>query len=57
MGHLHNFIAKRDATGKQFFSKMSKKRQRCINLENNIPISAKFTDVYCKQQLASQNKS
>jgi hypothetical protein len=43
----------------RFFAEMSKKRQRCVvvNLENNISISAKFTDVYwnCKQQL-SQNK-
>jgi hypothetical protein len=30
----------------KFFAEMSKKRQRCavINLENNLPISPKFTD-------------
>jgi hypothetical protein len=58
-GNLPALLLNATLVVSRFFAEMSKKRQQyaVVNLENNVSISANFTDVYCncKQQLL-QNK-
>jgi hypothetical protein len=56
MGNSPGLLPNSTPLVSRFFSEMSKTRQRCavVNLEKDVSLSAKFTDVYCncKQQLS-----
>jgi hypothetical protein len=57
MGYFEALLPNATPLVSRFFAEMSKKRQRCavVNLETKNSISARFTDVYCKEHLF-QNK-